>query len=677
MLRPTTQPVFVLSIDGFEHDLQVLSFDGEEAISRPYSMDIELVSERNDLDLDGILHRPAFLRFGPDGKGIHGLVYRVAQNNSGRRLSRYSLTLVPKLRYLHHRTNQRIFQNLSVAQIIGVVLEEHGISTDLYRFNTRLPGPEREYCVQYNESDLHFVQRLCEEEGIHFHFRHSRDSHVLVFGDDQTVFPKLAYPTPYKPDSGMVADEPVINHFSVRLETRTNRTVRRDYDFRRDRRQLEAGARSARNIVQPELEAYDYPGRFIDEKRGDQLSQHAIERHRTDYRQASGDSDQTMLVSGYNLAITAHPRREWNDFWLLTYVHHKGNQPQVLEEEITAPLESDDGISQGYRNHFLAIPWEVVFRPALEHPKPRLLGSQTARVTGPEKEEIHCDEFGRVKVHFHWDREGVSDDKSSCWLRVASNWAGDRYGSLTIPRVGMEVLVSFLEGDPDQPVISGCLPNANHSVPYPLPANKTRSVFRSHSTPDSRGFNEVHVEDRTGQELIYLRAQRDMEQKIANDSRLEVGHERRETIKGNNITVLEAEDQRTVSADRKVRLKSDDYLEVANSRHTRVGQVLVAEAGQQVHLKSGVNLILDAGASITLKAGGQHLVIGPAGILSSTPIQVGGVPVEGAPVLSGYPEVLPPLTAVVLPAQLLALQIAARQAAPVCAVCMQMEAVRR
>ena len=193
----------------------------------------------------------------------------------------------------------------------------------------------------------------------------------------------------------------------------------------------------------------------------------------------------------------------------------------------------------------------------------------------------------------------------------------------------MEVLVSFLEGDPDQPLISGCLANSANPVPYDLPAHKTRSVFRSRSTPDSTGFNELHLEDRSGQELIYLRAQRDMEQRVENDSRLEVGNERRETIKGNSISVLEAEEHRTVTADRKVQVMANDYLKVL-SGHTKADHMLVVEAGQQVHIKAGAHLVLDAGATISLRAGGEHIVIGHGGIFSSSDIQIGGAPIESS-----------------------------------------------
>ncbi|MEG7063821.1 type VI secretion system tip protein TssI/VgrG, partial [Pseudomonas aeruginosa] len=234
------------------------------------------------------------------------------------------------------------------------------------------------------------------------------------------------------------------------------------------------------------------------------------ERHRADRRLGEGVSDQPLLVSGHFLKIAEHPRAEWNDLWLLSEVFHEGKQPQVLEENVTSDTSaSTDDFQQGYRNRFLATPWEVFFRPPLEHPKPRVLGSQTVVVTGPPGEEIHCDRYGRVRVQFHWDREGQGDDKSSCWLRVASGWAGNGYGGIVIPRVGMEVLVDFLEGDPDQPLVSGCVYHAAHPVPYELPANQTRSVFKSLSSPGGGGYNELRIEDRKGQEQIFVHAQRD------------------------------------------------------------------------------------------------------------------------------------------------------------------------
>ena len=638
MFAPANQAHFTLSLEGIEHDFKVLEFQGREAISQPYRFDLELVSERPDLDLESLLHRPAFLAFAPDGSGIHGLVHQAAQGESGKRLTRYRLMLVPQLAYLAHRTNQRIFQHLSVPQIVAQVLEEHGIQADAYRFQLGpVIYPPREYCVQYDETDLRFVQRLCEEEGIHYHFQHSTAGHVLVFGDDQTVFPRLTA-TAYQQDSGLVADQPVIKRFGLRLETRTSRVTRRDYDFEKPRLSMEAAFHSD---FQPDLEDYDYPGRFTERARGKHLSQRALERHRHDYELAEGDSDQPQLASGHFLPLTEHPRSDWNQLWLLTEVLHEGKQPQVLEESVTSHVDSGDGFVQGYRNHFTATPWDIPFRPALRHPKPKVLGSQTAVVTGPAGEEIHCDEYGRVKIQFHWDREAQADDKTSCWLRVSSSWAGDRYGGIAIPRVGMEVLVTFLEGDPDQPLVTGCLYHKEHQVPYDLPANKTRTVFKTLSSPGGGGYNELRIEDRKGAEQIYLHAQRDWDENIEHDQKIRVGHERHDTVEANSYSEFRAEEHRTTHADRKTEVRANDHLTVGSSQHLKIGTGQFIEAGNEIHLSSGLKVVLEAGSELTFKAAGSFIKLDASGITMVGPLirmNSGGSPGKGssaAPILPG------------------------------------------
>ncbi|HAQ85015.1 MAG TPA: type VI secretion system tip protein VgrG, partial [Pseudomonas sp.] len=426
---------------------------------------------------------------------------------------------------------------------------------------------------------LHFIQRLCEEEGIHYHFQHSAEGHVLVFGDDQTSFPKLA-PVAYQQDSGLVADQPVIKRFGLRAETRTSRVTRRDYDFEKPRLIMEGAFQSE---FQPDLEDYDYPGRFTERTRGKHLSQRALERHRSDYELAEGESDQPLLITGHFLAMSEHPRGDWNQLWLLNEILHEGKQPQVLEESVTSDSLPRDGFTQGYRNLFTATPWDILYRPALKHPKPNVLGSQTAVVTGPAGEEIHCDEYGRVKVQFHWDREGQADDKTSCWLRVSSSWAGDRYGSIAIPRVGMEVLVTFLEGDPDQPLVTGCLYHKEHVVPYDLPANKTRTVFKTLSSPGGGGYNELRIEDRKGAEQIYVHAQRDWDENIEHDQKIRVGHERHDTVEASSYSEFKAEEHRTTHADRKTEIRSNDHLTVGNTQHVKIGTGQFVEAGDEIH----------------------------------------------------------------------------------------------
>ncbi|WP_165673882.1 type VI secretion system tip protein VgrG [Metapseudomonas otitidis] len=651
MFNPANQAHFSLDIEGADPDFKVLAFTGHEALNQPYRFDLELVSERSRLDLESLLHKPAYLAFTPDGRGVHGQIFGIAVGEIGNRLTHYHLTLVPRLAYLALRHNQRIFQHLSVPQIIGQVLEDHGILADAYRFRLgpKAPPP-RDYCTQYDESDLHFISRLCEEEGLHFHFEHQSDSHLLVFGEDASAFPKLGRPVAYLANTGQVADEPVIKRIGLRMEARTLRVTRRDYHFEQPSLLMEAAHRPQDDLPQPDLEDYDYPGRFTDRDRGRRLARQAQERHRRDYRLADGDSDEPRLVSGHLLSLTDHPKPEWNDLWLITALHHEGKQPQVLEE--FASLDSaidtlrntatqalglsasqpDSDFKQGYRNRFQAIPWDVPARPDLKHPKPRILGSQTAVVTGPPGEEIHCDRHGRIKVQFHWDREGQANEHTSCWLRVASTWAGNAYGAIAIPRIGMEAIITFLEGDPDQPLVTGCLFNGKHRPPYELPAHKTRTLLKTDSSPGGGGYNELRIEDKKGQEQIYLHAQRDWDENIEHDQKIRVGHQRHDRVEGSVYSEFFGEQHHTLHKDRKTELKQDDHLTIGNEQHIQLGSGQFIEAGQEIHYYAGDKVVIDAGMELTASGGGSFLKLDPGGVTfsgASINLNSGGAAGEG------------------------------------------------
>ncbi|MFL1552258.1 type VI secretion system tip protein VgrG [Pseudomonas sp. D47] len=620
MFAPANQSQFNLTITGLDHDFKVLAFEGHEAINQPYHFDIELVSENPNLDLESLLHKSAFLAYGDNAEGVHGLIYRMAQGDSGKRLTRYSLRLVPHIAYLKHRTNQRIFQQLSVPEIITLVLKDHAILSNVFTFiETPTVFPPRDYCTQYDETDLAFIHRLCEEEGIHYHFEHTKDSYHLFFGDHEGAFPVPDRPTAYVQDSGLAAENRVVKRFSLRLETRPSWVTRRDYDFENPDLLVEStfkGWDTEQFKGLPDYEDYDYPGGFTEPgQRGKHLANRALERHRSDYQLAEGKSDQSSLRSGHFLHMTEHPRKDWNQRWLINGIVHEGRQPQALEESMTSETsDSKDDFHQGYRNTFKATPQGVTYRPPFKHRKPKVLGSQTARVTGPAGEDAHTDEYGRVKVQFFWDREGRLDEHSSCWLRVSSSWAGDRYGAIAIPRIGMEVLVTFLEGDPDQPLVTGCLYHGSNAVPYPLPANKTRSVFKTLSSLGGGGSNELRIEDRKGAEEIYLHAQRDWNQKIQNDQIIEVGNERHDIVVANSFTELKAEEHRVTHGDRKVQLKAGDHLEITQSQHLKAGVGQFVEAGQEIHLKAGQKVVIEAGTELTLKAGGHFITIDPSGV---------------------------------------------------------------
>ena len=226
------------------------------------------------------------------------------------------------------------------------------------------------------------------------------------------------------------------------------------------------------------------------------------------------------LISGHFLETVRTPAHRVERPLAAPEIVHEGKQPQVLGESVTSDVtDHKDDFHQGYRNRFLATPWDALYRPAAGTSETQVLGSQTAIVTGPAGEEIHCDQYGRIKVQFHWDRDGQSNDKTTCWMRVASGWAGAAYGGIAIPRIGMEVLVTFLEGDPDQPLVTGCLYHKENVVPYDLPANKTRSTFKTLSSPGGGGLNEFRIEDKKGAEQIYIHAQRDWDENIEHDQK--------------------------------------------------------------------------------------------------------------------------------------------------------------
>ena len=291
----------------------------------------------------------------------------------------------------------------------------------------------------------------------------------------------------------------------------------------------------------------------------------------------------------------------------------------MLEESVTSDVTAADGFTQGYRNRFTATPWNVPYRPQLEHSKPQVLGNQTAVVTGPQGEEIHCDQYGRIKVQFHWDRHGQGNDKTSCWLRVASSWAGDRHGGIAVPRVGMEVLVSFLEGDPDQPLVTGCLYHKEHQVPYDLPANKTRSVFKTLSSPGGEGFNELRIEDKKDEEQIFIHAQRDWDQNIQHNQSIRVGNERHDRVEANSYTELLAEEHHTTHGDRRTEIKADDHLTVGGTQHVKIGTAQLIETGHEIHYYAGDTLVIDAGMELTAKGGGSFLKLDPSGVTLNGP----------------------------------------------------------
>lgn len=330
------------------------------------------------------------------------------------------------------------------------------------------------------------------------------------------------------------------------------------------------------------------------------------------------------------------------------------------------------GFHQGYRNTFTATPWDAPYRPALEHQRHVIHGSQCATVTGPAGEEVFCDEWGRVKVQFPWQRTGQADEHSSCWLRVASAWAGNQYGSVVIPRIGMEVEVSFFEGDPDRPYVSACLPNTVNPVPHPLPAAMTQSVFKSRSTPGGGGFNEVRIDDKKGAETIAVQAERDWSQVVKHDHSLQVGNERRTTVGANCYTELMAEEQRITHGARKVAIQASDHLDIAKSQHIKLGVGQFVDAVDELHFKAGAKVVIEAGVELTLSAGGCFIKIDPSGVWCNgqkVGLNAGGSAGRGSGIQLRSPVGLEFPSPALAPVQAMLMRIAQEQGSERCLIC--------
>ena len=616
MFNPANQEHFTLSVDGLpKTGLQVLSFQGKESISEPYFFEINLVNKFIRFDITKLLSKIAYLAFTPDQKeGIHGTILSVERGPVGNDYAEYTITLAPRFAQLEKRTNQRIFQHKTVPQIISQILNEYGILEGaLHEFRLKESYPERVYCVQYDETDAFFIQRLCEEEGIHYYFEHDPSKHLMVFGDSNPTFPSLKEPINYSAYSGFVADEPVIKSFDVKLTSKTKRSMWRDYNYVNTKipEGKAEGMQSAKanGAIEPDTEFYDYPGHFDNNTRGEQLARIAIERLRTDQVKAAGYSDVPKLRTGYYLNLEEHPSLDAKDPWLINTVTHQGKQPQVIEahgNEYSAKLKSFDSLNeqfdeefdQGYRNTFTATPKDVAWRPKLEHPKTRIYGSQTAKVVGPAGEEIYCDEYGSVKVQFHWDREGKFDQNSSCWVRVGSSWAHKGYGTFTIPRIGMEAVVTFLEGDPDQPMITGCTNNGVNVQAETMPGNKTKTGFKTNSSPGGGGFNEFTLEDKAGQEQIFLHAQKNMDAVVKNDLTETIQHDMATTVTNQKTIVVGQGSRSSIAMD-----GENIVLQVGASKIVITAEKIYIDAVTEIHQIAANTINLDAPTDITLNCG--------------------------------------------------------------------------
>lgn len=475
----------------------------------------------------------------------------------------YHLTIQPTVAFMKKRINSRIYQNKSIIDIITDLFGQHSV---VFKDNTIATYPKYEYCVQYQESDLDFVNRLLQLEGIFYYFEHTESAHTLILADAENAYAKCDEAS-VECYSGSLSTSHVAS-WNGSLSMVNGAFAQKGYDFEQPKK-FPSGDNAVATMPSQDLyEVYDYVGASEFNKRAKATADIRLEALQKDMHKSTGQSDCRSFGVGKTFTFSAHEdSRYTGKSFVITGLHTTASQPNQ-----TGAIHSS---GESYRNSFECVPIGTIYRPSLIRNKPLINGVQTAIVTGDSGDEILVDNYGRVKVQFHWDREGQNDSKSSCWIRVAQNWAGNKWGAFFFPRVGQEVLVEFLNGDPDQPIISGAIYNADLMPPYTLPGKKTQSGIKTRSTKGGAvdNFNELRFEDEKGKELLFFQAEKNHQLNVKNDQTDTVGNNRTSSI------------------------SNDDIVNVNNNQTIDVGKTLNITAGTEIVFKAG-------GASITMKSGG-------------------------------------------------------------------------
>jgi len=608
---------FIFHGGGCDADtLKVTAFEGVERISELYHFRVQLCSDEPAISLEAVVGQPAVveIRGATGARFINGIVRRFERVGEGTRLTRYSADLAPLHWLLTRRRRCRIFQehncpDMTVPGIVRKVFEDAGIPSDSYRFALQRQHGKREYVVQYRESEMNFISRLMEQEGLFYFFEHAADGHKMVVGD------------------GSVAHAPCPNQGEVRFRSPRGLAPENNEEhvYRvRDQQQIQTGAVRLDdfNFIQPQtdlssmvkadlfsaLEHHDYPGGYGDKQAGAHYAKLRLQEHQCARSVTLLEGTARTLQAGYKFKLIEHPVQTLNREYLIIEITHRGSQPQSAEEEAGVRQE------QRYLAELRAIPAEAPFRAPRNTPRPMVRGTQTAIVVGPPGEEIYTDKYGRVKVQFHWDEEGRYDEHSSCWIRVSQGLAGGQYGMLFLPRVGQEVVVDFLEGDPDRPLIVGRVYNNDCMPPYKLPDEKTKSTVKTRSTVGGGGVNELRFEDKKGGEQILIHAQKDLHLHTVHDQVETIDHDRHVIVKQNQIEHIKQSHHSEVGLDVKERVGGTKSLEVKGDLAEEIKGKHSEKIASALYIKAGSDIVLEADSSLTLKVKGNFIKIDDSGV---------------------------------------------------------------
>lgn len=644
-LRVANEADFTLKLGSLTAEpLRVTAFEGSEGISQLYRFEIAFCSHQRELPLEDLLGQPALLEIvGNAGKRhVHGVALGLERTGEGANITHYAAEVGPLHWMLTKRHKSRIFEparcpDMSVPGIITKVLQDAKIPSDQFRLALQGSYDPHEMIAQYRESDFAFISRLMEQEGIFYFFEHTPDGYCMVIADSPVAhLPNPDTPLlPFREPSGLEPHERRELIFALRERSRIQfgAVSLDDYDFRQPQKNLRSGVRSDRFTA---LEFSDYPGDFEDKNAGERYARIRLEESLSRRRILMLAGTARLLRPGFKFELIEHPADRFNREFLVTHVEHHASQPAAAEEEAatTPTLRHEVDLH--------VIPSDVPFRPPRKTTKPAVCGSHTAIVVGVPGEEIYTDKYGRVKVQFHWDQEGKFDENSSCWVRVSQGSAGGQYGMMFLPRVGQEVIVDFLEGDPDHPIITGRVYNADQMPPYALPDEKTKSVIKTHSTKGGGGTNEIRFEDRKDSEQILIYAQKDFHLHVNNDRVENIDKNRHLTVNENKFELVKQAKHSEVKLDQNEAIGGKMSLEVKGD----VGEDFKGNHGEKVagnyYLKAGSNVVVESGIAITLKVGGNFVKIDPSGVtIQGTLVKInspGGVAGVGSPVQLAAPE---------------------------------------
>ncbi|MEX0885053.1 MAG: type VI secretion system tip protein TssI/VgrG [Phycisphaeraceae bacterium] len=581
--------------------LVVTSMQLEEAIGQPFELRLELLSADGEIRFDQIVGHNVTLSMLGAGETVRHFngyvshfeqagVVSVKQGTGQRHLTQYRATVVPWLWFLTRTADCRVFQSLTAPEIVKEVFREHGF-TD---FDDALSGTyrTRTYCVQYRETDFAFVSRLLEEEGIYYFFEHSEGRHNLVLADDYGSHEAIAGYDVVRyaiSEGSATREDEVVTDWHVAQRLQPGQYMVQDFNFRKPRQVLQFNSAAGQSAPMSDLEIYDYPAAFVNDGGADdadsdeadfgqQTSRVRLEALQAQHELMTGAGRVRGLTAGGLFTLADHPRPDQNREYLVTSTAYAATNDAFGSA-------GSDGPQLDVR--FQVIDAATPYRPAARTPRPRIHGPQTAIVVGPSDAEIWTDQHGRVKVQFHWDRYGKKDENSSCWIRVAQVWAGKAWGGINLPRIGQEVIVEFLEGDPDRPIITGRVYNGEHRTPYPLPDEQTRSglVTRSTLEGNDQNANELRFEDKKDTEEVYFHAERDFNRVVENNDTLKVGFEKTD--------------------------KGDQTIDIFNNQTLTVGDDDAEDGSQAITVKNNRTLTVKEGdETVTLDEGNQTTTLG-------------------------------------------------------------------